>query len=133
MKRLTIKLAIALLTFTIGVAASILWLSHRKPLTPCEQGKAEARRDIQNDKLSGRYCGKKGEVFHAYQTFEKMEKEYGIKHEWVGDCVGDGEPGMKAYCYNVEMSEEIEKRMGREAIERFDQMALEELNERHRK
>lgn len=129
---LTVRLAIALLTFTIGVVASTIWLSYRTPLTPCEQGKAAAKRDIQNGKLANRYCGKKGEVFHAYQTFEKMDKEYGIKREWVGDCVGEGGPGMKAYCYNVIMSEEIDRHYGKDMRERFNQMALEELNQKPR-
>jgi hypothetical protein len=110
MKGLALQLAITVLTFMIGVAASIAWLRYTTPLSPCEEGKMEAKRDMQNSKLVNKYFGKKGVVTPNYQGFERMEKEYGITSEWVGDSI---DAGMKAYCYNLTTSEEFEKRMGK--------------------
>jgi hypothetical protein len=59
---------------------------------------------------------------------EMMESEYGIKSEWIGECLGKGEPGTEAYCYNLVMWEEFDRRYGAGTTKRFINRAMKELN-----
>jgi hypothetical protein len=128
MNKLTIGLATSMLAFAVGVGITLLWPFACNGSGACEQARIEAARDIRLGKLGNRYCGRAGEVSQPYRTLEMMESKYGIHSEWVGECLGEGEPGTKAYCYNVIMWDEFDRRYGRGTRERFIEMARKEFN-----
>src|SRR5919199_170233 len=114
MKRFSLRIVVALVTFAIGVAANICWLSSppapvQKPAGPYERGRLEAARDIAAGRLIVRRYGEPVEGYDPYK--EILARDYGVEL-YEGGCVLTAETEKEARGYNEVQVAEIERRYG---------------------
>jgi hypothetical protein len=138
MKKLTLGILVALLTFAVGIAAGKAWFfSHRqvsihKLVSPYEKGEMEAARDIGAGKLIIRTYGEP--IVGYYPDKEILAKDYGVELKAVAGCVVSEELVENVRGYNEAQQAEIERRFGEGIlgkVERQAQQVYKEYVKRH--
>ena len=121
MKRFSLSVVVALLTFTVGVAATIYWPSSSPPVPgpnpagPYERGKLEAARDITAGRLIIRRYGESVVGYDPYK--EILARDYGVEL-YEGGCVLTDGTDEEARGYNEAQVAEIEGRYGTGILDR---------------
>ena len=131
MKRFSLGIVVALITFAMGVMASLLWLSSpptpsQQPTSPYERGKLKAARDIAAGKLIIR---RYGEPIVGYDPYKEiLARDYGVEL-YEGGCVLTDETEKESRGYNESQIAELERRYGAGILDRVIQQSRQDYAE----
>jgi len=125
----TVRLMLLLAISTLIVAS--VWayrVVHFDPdhINYHDEGQLDARRDLKNDKLIIKLTGMGFQAEVIYK--EILEKDYGIELDRVASCEVEAALGDYVDGYNEVMSEVIDKRFGKDILEKSLVLAEQKLD-----
>ena len=131
MKKSSLRIAVAFLTFVVGVVVSVLWqplgeLSTPKLMRRYETGKAKGVRDVSAGQFR---LLTYGELITGYNPYKEILLQAYKVEVLEGGCSVSDEMLEEARGYNEVQGREMERRYGTGILEKVHQQSLEAYDE----